>query len=151
MVLVHTFDPELFNKFGEFMEISLNDSAKKHYFGTSSENTEWFALTRLGWQNLVNTPYFNTFIARLYNGSFESDKIKQDFRLRRIPDSIIHSIYRLYGGASISEALGGEESRLDTFNSTSISSNLLLMLINSWRGGGNLDKDLRLIAYRSLL
>lgn len=60
-----------------------------YFFGARDDYLEarhWevtFAVTRLSLVTSVNHDLFNTFIARLFNNSFSTDVIVQDFRLTR--------------------------------------------------------------------
>lgn len=77
-------------------------------------------------------PVFASFVAKLFQNSFRSNVVKQDFRLNfdRSLDTMVGLIYRHIGIQSLSKVLNGE--RLNTFNSSSIAANLLLKLLQRW-------------------
>jgi hypothetical protein len=85
--------------------------------------------SQITWRSLYMDPVFSTFIARLFQDSFRSGVVRQDFRLTfdREVDTLLGLIYRFVGTKKINESLRGV--RLDVFNSSSIACNLLLRLI----------------------
>lgn len=89
----------------------------------------------------------------MYSGSFDSDIIKQNFRLAYKKQSLIHLLYKHCGKGSLIDALGGglEEIPFNTFNSTTLCSNLIMKLLKlsihtQWKCKGSLQR----IAYESL-
>jgi hypothetical protein len=88
--------------------------------------------SRVTWHNLYMDPVFATFIAKLYQNSFRSNVIKQDFRLLhdREVDTLLGLFYKTIGISRMSQLPGCV--RLDVFNSSSFMCNLLLRLITSW-------------------
>jgi hypothetical protein len=88
--------------------------------------------TQVTWRNLYMDPIFATFIARLFQDSFRSGIVKQDFRLTsdRSKLNLIKIIDRFVGRGKFNELL--LDGRLDIFNSSSFCSNLLTRFFNSW-------------------
>jgi hypothetical protein len=82
-------------------------------------------------------PVFATFIAKLFQNSFRSNVVKQDFRLTydNTLDTIVGLIYKHVGQKNINGILNG--GRMDVFNSSSIALNLLLKLLKTW------DQDIK--------
>lgn len=87
----------------------------------------------LGHQNVANTKYFATFIARLFVGSFQNEGIKQDFHQYAANWSIVGHIRANYGRGRLVEHLGVN---LDVFNSASISVAYYLALLKEWAKKG---------------
>jgi hypothetical protein len=45
------------------------------------DKSSWFGVTKVTWRNLYQDPAFATFIARLFQNSFSSNVVKQNFKL----------------------------------------------------------------------
>jgi hypothetical protein len=75
-------------------------------------------------------PVFGTFIAKLFQDSFRSNVVKQNFRLTfdRKLLTLVQLIYRHVGAQTFAEVCG---SRLNIFNSSSFCASLLQNLIVS--------------------
>jgi hypothetical protein len=88
------------------------------------------AYTYVTWRNLVNDPIFATFIARLFQDTFQSDVKKQNFRLDkdRSLNTLMTLIDRYIGRYRFNELQGG----IDIFNASSFCANLLTTLMKSW-------------------
>jgi hypothetical protein len=88
--------------------------------------------TKVNWRNLFMDPAFATFIARLFQNSFKSEVVKQNFKLTQDhkKDNLVKLINRHIGKSELIEILG--QQGLNTFNSTSICSSLLMKLSESW-------------------
>jgi hypothetical protein len=76
-------------------------------------------------------PVFGTFIAKLFQDSFRTNVVKQNFRLTfdRKLITLVQLVYRHVGIGAFSEVVG---SRFNVFNSSSFCANLLENLISSW-------------------
>jgi hypothetical protein len=90
-----------------------------------------FGYTKVNWRNLYMDPAFATFIARLFQNSFSSDVVKQNFKLEHDheKENIVRLIKRYLGKQRLNEIL---ENGLTIFNATSLSSNLLLHISDEW-------------------
>jgi hypothetical protein len=88
--------------------------------------------SRLTWRNLYMDPVFATFIARLYQDSFRSNMVKQNFRLTydRTITTLVQLVYRYVGKAKFDSLLN--DGKFDIFNSSSFCANLLLSLAKNW-------------------
>jgi hypothetical protein len=86
--------------------------------------------TEVNWRNLYMDPAFATFIARLFQNTFRSNVVKQNFRLDkdRSVVSMMTLIDRYIGRYNFNELQGG----LNIFNATSFCSNLLMKFLESW-------------------
>jgi hypothetical protein len=75
-------------------------------------------------------PVFATFIARLFQNSFESNVVKQNFKLTHDPKkrNLLKLIYKYIGKQALDEIL---DEGLNVFNSSSICSNLLNRLMET--------------------
>lgn len=119
-------DPRKIPVFGEFEQID--------YIASEEEAAECksgaikYGIGRICWQNTLLTPYFDTFIACLFKGSFSSEDIVQSFRLDREEESVVWWLAKAVGPGSLWKAMGGgaEGYHMNTFNSTSVSSNALM-------------------------
>lgn len=113
-----------------------------------------YGISRIGWQNLVDTSYFDTFIARQFNGSFGTSEEKQDFRLSREADSLVWLINKIIGPGSIADAIGGgkllDANRMNTFTSTSVCSHLLTEVLSQLSRRTGSYKNSRAAAYSDL-
>jgi hypothetical protein len=91
-----------------------------------------FKYTEVNWRNLHKDPVFATLIARLFQDSFKSGIIKQNFKLTTDKTSVtlVKLIDRYIGRKSLTELLKGET--LNIFNSSSFCANLLVRLAETW-------------------
>jgi hypothetical protein len=73
-------------------------------------------------------PAFATFIARLFQNSFNSDVVRQNFRLIHDHEkqNMVRLLNRFIGKKQLRDIIG--PSGLNVFNATSICSSLLLQL-----------------------
>jgi hypothetical protein len=95
------------------------------------KDSKW-VFTFVNWRNLYMDPAFATFIARLFQNTFRSGVVKQNFRLTTEKDNItLVKILDKFVGRNRWMEMEGVE-RFDTFNSSSFCANLLIKLINSW-------------------
>jgi hypothetical protein len=90
------------------------------------------AFTQVTWRNLYMDPIFATFVARLFQDSFRSGIVKQDFRLTTDKTllTLVKILDKYVGRNSWPKILDGEG--LNIFNSSSICSSLLIALAKTW-------------------
>jgi hypothetical protein len=90
-----------------------------------------FGYTEVTWRNLYKDPVFATFIAKLFQNSFRSGVIKQNFRLTtdRTKLTLVKIIDRFIGRNKF-DSVGV---KFDIFNSSSYCSNLFYHIMLSWK------------------
>jgi hypothetical protein len=106
-----------------------------------------FGYTQVNWRNLVMDPAFATFIARLFQNSFSSEVVKQNFRLTHDfkKDNLIKLIRRHVGKQQLDDIIDFQG--LTVFNATSICSNLLLSLSEAWTYAAKSKEIFKVPAY----
>ncbi len=99
----------------------ISDEIAKHMAG----NLTWFGYTQVTWRQLYMDPIFATFIARLFQNSFKSNVVKQNFKLTHDSNknNMLKLIYKFIGKQSLNKVL--DDGGMNVFNSSSICSNLL--------------------------
>jgi predicted CopG family antitoxin len=92
-------------------------------------------------------PVYATFIARLFQNSFRSDVVKQNFKLTHDHKkrNLIRLLKRYIGMQSLEEVI--ELQGLNIFNSSSICSNLVVELLEAWSIEKS-PKDRKVPAYK---
>jgi hypothetical protein len=88
--------------------------------------------TEVNWRNLYMDPAFATFIAKLFQNSFRSGVVKQDFRLTTDGETLnlVKMIDKYVGRRSFETAYNN--GKFNIFNSSSWCSNLFSALLESW-------------------
>jgi hypothetical protein len=117
---------------GEWFAATMNDKdlrvLPKDLRKLVEDKVGFFGYTHVNWRNLYMDPLFATFIARLFQNSFDSGVIKQDFKLTsdHEKENLVRLLIRYIGRDQLGKIIG--DSGLNIFNATSICSSLLLKL-----------------------
>jgi hypothetical protein len=89
-------------------------------------------ISRLNWENTVNTKLFSTLIARVFSNSFDSGNIKQDFKLGYELNSLMDTVHgNNYSAKDWAMRLHSDRG-INTFNSTTIGAFILNALVKYW-------------------
>jgi hypothetical protein len=121
---------------GDWIATSFNEAGIKEISPEIAKHMNkyqtWLGYTQVTWRHLYMDPMFATFIARLFQNSFESNIVKQNFKLTHNSDkqNLLKLVYKFVGKQALDVVL--DEGGLNVFNSSSVFSNLLKNLLDTW-------------------
>jgi hypothetical protein len=116
-----------------FEEAGINQ-VTKDIANHMEKNRTWLGYTQVTWRQLYMDPIFATFIARLFQNSFKTNVVKQNFSLThksKYDQNLLKLIFKFVGKQAVNEIL--DEGGLNIFNSSSVCSNLLNSLMVNWK------------------